>query len=57
MAQTSARVRSIEELDPGDMKEKLQTAREAIISLRTRMTAAETTIADLEARVTTLEGG
>ncbi len=52
-----SRLRNIENLNPKDMKQKLDTARAAIIALRARMTAAETEITDLKARVTTLEGG
>ncbi len=52
-----SRLRNIETLNPKDMKQKLETARAAIVNLRARMTTAETAIADLQARVTTLEGG
>jgi hypothetical protein len=39
------------------MKDKLQTARDAIVALRGRMDDAEAAIVDLQNRVTTLEGG
>jgi hypothetical protein len=52
-----SRLRNIENLNPRDMKQKLDVARQAIIDLRTRMDAAEAAIANLRARVTALEGG